>query len=779
MVMSSYWGLIILAKCSKRWSVWNRPFPRLALRIPAGRRLFFLVAISVIVLTVLAGSLAAVSGGSSKKKTKQTKQTTAPKPKAAGGAGLIAIAQRQLTQGDFATAAQYAKEAAGKAPQLEDYAEYIREQAEYNLKNYSEIGKSAARVFDQKPASPLTGPAAALAVKADLGNDQPKQALDLIRKYYPHISQPQADFLLAQCFRATGDLPQAVEYFQRVYYNYPKAKEAEDASQALSDLKNKLGDAYPPPAATAMLARAKRLLDTKSYAAARSELEAALPSLRGAQLDLARVRIGATRLLDKDPKGALDYLKALHVEDPEADAERLSYIIRSARKLDRTADVRPYLDQLAQQHPDSLWRLDALIVIANQANTDNEPGTFLPLYQACAAGFPTDPRSAWCHWRLAFTAYWQNKPDAFDLLREQVQRYPDSEDANAALYYLGRFSESRGDTAAARAYFSEMARLFPNTYYAVIGRERLKDAKIAASAPDPAVMEFIQSIPFPVRVTSPSFVPDKDTQKRLERAKLLETADLLDWAESELKFGAHNDGEQPQIYAYELAKLAAAQSEPDQAVRYIKAFAPGYLSYSSSAVPLDFWHLAFPMPYRAAMERDSRENELDPFLVAALIRQESEFNARVISYANAYGLMQVMPATGRELARRLKIKSFRTSELLTPDRNMQLGTYYFRSLLNQLNGEAVFALAAYNAGKSRVDQWRQRGTFHEPSEFIETIPFDQTRTYVQVVLRNADVYRRFYAGTQADPTPQKETQSKPAAPAKKTTTPTKKTTHQG
>ena len=445
------------------------------------------------------------------------------------------------------------------------------------------------------------------------------------------------------------------------------------------------------------------------------------------------------------------------MEDPEADAERLSYIIRSARKLDRTADVRPYLDQLAQQHPDSLWRLDALIVVANQANTDNEPATFLPLYQACAAGFPTDPRSAWCHWRLAFTAYWQNKPDAFDLLREQVQRYPDSEDANAALYYLGRFSESRGDTAAARAYFSEMARLFPNTYYAVIGRERLKDAKIAASAPDPAVMEFIQSIPFPVRVTSPSFVPDKDTQKRLERAKLLETADLLDWAESELKFGAHNDGEQPQIYAYELAKLAAAQSEPDQAVRYIKAFAPGYLSYSSSAVPLDFWHLAFPMPYRAAMERDSRENELDPFLVAALIRQESEFNARVISYANAYGLMQVMPATGRELARRLKIKSFRTSDLLTPDRNMQLGTYYFRSLLNQLNGEAVFALAAYNAGKSRVDQWRQRGTFHEPSEFIETIPFDQTRTYVQVVLRNADVYRRFYAGTQADPTPQKET----------------------
>jgi soluble lytic murein transglycosylase len=714
----------------------------------------------------LSASTATASTSSSKKKTKKTKKTTAPKAKAVGGTGLIVAAQRELTQGNYATASEYAKQAASKVPQLEDYAEYIREQAEYNLKNYPEIGKAAARVFDQKPASPLTGPAAALAVKADLGNDQPKQALELIRKYYARITQPQADFLLAQCFRANGDFAQAVEYFQRVYYGYPQAKEAEDASQALADLKLKLGDAYPPPSANAMLARAKKLLDAKSYAAARTDLEAALPKLAGAQLDLARVRIGATRLLDKDPKSALEYLKSLHVDDLDADAERLSYIIRSVRKLDRTADVRPYLDQLAEKHPDSAWRLDALVFVANQANVDGDPATYLPLYQACAAGFPDDPRSAWCHWRLAFTAYSQNKVDAFDLLREQVQRYPDSVDANAALYYLGRFSETRGADAEARAYFSELVRLFPNTYYAVIGNQRLKETKVASAAADPSVLEFIKGIQFPVRVAPVSFVPDKDTQRRLDRAKLLETFALNDWAESELKFGARDDGEQTHIYAYELAKLASSQSEYDQAVRYIKAFAPGYLSYPVSSAPLDFWHLAFPLPYRASLDRDSRENNLDPFLVGALIRQESEFNPKVISYAHAYGLMQVEPATGRELARRLKIKGFRTNDLLTPDRNMQLGTYYFRSLLNQLNGEVELALAAYNAGKSRVDQWRQRGTFREPSEFIETIPIDQTRTYVQVVLRNADVYRRFYAGTQAS-APENEA-PKPKTAAKKT-----------
>ena len=761
MVTSSCWGPTILGKCSEVLLGACRIFAVAATSVRARVRPAFGALLCSLLLLSASAPVPASTAASSKKKTKKT---TAPKAKAVGGTGLIAAAQRELTQGNYATASEYAKQAASKVPQLEDYAEYIREQAEYNLKNYPEIGKAAARVFDQKPASPLTGPAAALAVKADLGNDQPKQALDLIRKHYARITQPQADLLLAQCFRANGDFAQAVEYFQRVYYGYPQAKEAEDASQALADLKLKLGDAYPAPAATAMLARAKKLLDAKNYAAARADLEAALPKLAGAQLDLARVRIGTTRLLDKDPKAALEYLKGLHVDDPDADAERLSYIVRSVRKLDRTADVRQYLDQLAQKHPDSAWRLDALTFVANQANVDGDPATYLPLYQACAAGFPDDPRSAWCHWRLAFTAYSQNKVDAFDLLREQVQRYPDAVDANAALYYLGRFAETRGDDAAARAYFSELVRLFPNTYYGVIGRERLKETKVASAAADPVVLEFIRGIQFPVRVVPVSFVPDKDTQRRLDRAKLLETFALNDWAESELKFGAREEGEQTHIYAYELAKLASSQNEYDQAVRYIKAYAPGYLSYPVSSAPLDFWHLAFPLPYRTTLDRDSRENNLDPFLVGALIRQESEFNPKVISYAHAYGLMQVEPSTGRELARRLKIKGFRTTDLLAPDRNMQLGTYYFRSLLNQLNGEVELALAAYNAGKSRVDQWRQRGAFREPSEFIETIPFDQTRTYVQVVLRNADVYRRFYAGMQGTtPTEKEAPKSKAAA----------------
>ncbi len=122
------------------------------------------------------------------------------------------------------------------------------------LRDYAEVAKAATRVFDQVPVSPFVGPAAALAVRADLDSSSPKQALDLVKKYHDRIPQPMADLLLARSFEATGDLAQAAEYFQRVYYGYPAAvNEVTDAANALVDLKQRLGDAYPPPRPAAML----------------------------------------------------------------------------------------------------------------------------------------------------------------------------------------------------------------------------------------------------------------------------------------------------------------------------------------------------------------------------------------------------------------------------------------------------------------------------------------------------------------------------------------------
>ena len=161
-------------------------------------------------------------------------------------------------------------------------------------------------------------------------------------------------------------------------------------------------------------------------------------------------------------------------------------------------------------------------------------------------------------------------------------------------------------------------------------------------------------------------------------------------------------------------------------------------------VPDKFWKLAFPLPFRSSLEANSKLRDLDPYMVAALIRQESEFNPLALSRAKAYGLTQVMPATGRELSRKLGVARFTAQMLFDPEINLKLGTYYLRMMLNQLDGKWETTLAAYNAGKSRVDYWLTYAAFEEPAEFIESIPFTETRDYVQIVIRNADVYRRLY-----------------------------------
>jgi soluble lytic murein transglycosylase len=703
------------------------------------------VALLLFATLVPATLFATASTRSSKRKP--VTESTPPKAKAAGAAVLLALAQKQLDHNNLATAAEYAIRAAKEAPELDDYANYVRAEAQSRARNSSEVSKAVARVLEHNPVSPLTGPAAAIAVQSDLDTDNPKEALDLLRKFYVRIPQPQGDFLLARAFQATGDLPQSAEYFQRVYYGYPKSSDAADAQNFLNDLKTKLGENYPPPMAAAMLGRAMKLIQAGDYSGARNELNSVIPQLGGMQREIASVRLGEIFFFERDYPRAKSYLESLQLSQGEADAERLDYLTRSALKVDQNAPIDAYLNTLAQKYSQSSYRLDLLLTIGNQALVDNDTNRSMQVFSACAASFPFDSGAAWCHWRVAFEHYRKRDPGTFDQLREFLFRFPGSNEANASLYFLGRLSEEHNDFAAARAYFDAILDHYPNTYYAVEARIRLREPRIHEAEPLLSVLEFLKSVEWRPRPQSPTFVPDRNAQKRLARARLLHLAVLDDWAELELRFAATNDGGQPYVYAYELAKIASERGATDQSIRYIKSVAPSYLLLGIDDAPLSFWHFAFPLPYRAQLYAYSRQNQLSPYLVAALIRQESEFNPTVISHAHAYGLMQVLPTTGRQLARQLRIRRFSSRDLLLPTRNLQMGTLYFRTLLDMLSDHEAEALAAFNAGKSRVDRWSSWGPFSEPAEFIETIPFIETRNYVQIVLRNADVYRRLYEGS--------------------------------
>ena len=158
----------------------------------------------------------------------------------------------------------------------------------------------------------------------------------------------------------------------------------------------------------------------------------------------------------------------------------------------------------------------------------------------------------------------------------------------------------------------------------------------------------------------------------------------------------------------------------------------------------EYWDdidLRFPLVFRQEFERYARQQNLPLPLLFALARQESAFRPRVVSPAGARGLMQLMPATAKEVARKHKIPYRSRGQLFDPNLNIHLGSQYYRDVLKRFGGNRILATAAYNAGPHRVSRWLKKSAQTLPFDaWVETIPFKETRQYVQNVLAFAVIY---------------------------------------
>jgi hypothetical protein len=216
-------------------------------------------------------------------------------------------------------------------------------------------------------------------------------------------------------------------------------------------------------------------------------------------------------------------------------------------------------------------------------------------------------------------------------------------------------------------------------------------------------------------------------------------------AVDELEFGARQNTEQTTLLAMELSR---SMPTPYLALRVMKKFSGDYLSLPFDKASRSFWEMLFPLPYESTLTASADRRDLDPYAVAGLIRQESEFNPGARSPV-AFGLMQLIPSTGRLMGRREGIRVSSSRMLLEPSLNIRLGTRYLQGQLSQWDGDWVKTLAAYNAGPSRVKRWVEQYGYQDPAEFVENIPFSETRDYVQAVLRNGQVYRELYGKQKA------------------------------
>ncbi len=231
-----------------------------------------------------------------------------------------------------------------------------------------------------------------------------------------------------------------------------------------------------------------------------------------------------------------------------------------------------------------------------------------------------------------------------------------------------------------------------------------------------------------------------ENEPHLIKARLLANAALNEYIGPEIQASA-TAGEWG---ALGQAEIYVSYGEHTRALQSMKRSGISFFALPMDQVPEIYWRLLFPQPYWSALVGYSQANGLDPYLVASLIRQESEFNPGAVSRANAYGLMQLLPSVGKSMAKRQKMKGFKTADLLNPTLNLQLGTVNLRQVLDRFGGQQEYALAAYNAGDVPVRQWMSSGDYKDIPEFVESIPYTETREYVQAILRNRQMYSALY-----------------------------------
>jgi soluble lytic murein transglycosylase len=233
-------------------------------------------------------------------------------------------------------------------------------------------------------------------------------------------------------------------------------------------------------------------------------------------------------------------------------------------------------------------------------------------------------------------------------------------------------------------------------------------------------------------------LPENDVH--LIKARLLANAALNEYIAPEIQASPTS----AQWGTLAQAEIYNSFGEYWRALQAMKHSGVSFFSLPLNTVPMAYWHLLFPQPYWTEIMANAGKNGLDPYLVASLIRQESEFNPGAVSHANAYGLMQLLPSVGKANAKKVGLKGFTTGELLNPPLNIELGTENLKQVLGRYGGQVEYALASYNAGDTPVREWIAASDYKDIPEWVESIPYTETRDYVQAILRNREMYRAIY-----------------------------------
>jgi soluble lytic murein transglycosylase len=569
---------------------------------------------------------------------------------------------------------------------------------------------------------------------AEIGH--PGDAIDALDGYPATVNKPWLLIVRARAYESQRKLANAAKDYQLLYHKFPLSDEAKEAGTALSHLTRQLHNEFPYATAELQNERAQAFYDAHKWKEARTEYDKlasmlkdpANPTRQRAQLRAAECR--------QHPKAAPYLFVNLKTTDPEVDAERLYVLSQIYRSEKHENEMLTYIEKVAEKYPQSRWAEESLMAAGNYYWVLLDRTNASHYYERVLENYPGGKNAYNAEWRIAWVAYLERQPYADDKMSVFLRKYPVSAGAVNALYWLGRNAERTGNPAHARAYFHKAVDRFPTSYFADAAQAHLE--KLGPGEEDaPTFLGQIPDAP-PLRAFDEPIAAN--VLDRWNRAQALRTIAFDSSAELELK-AAYAATASPR-FLVEAAQAAFDQGHFATGMNYGRQAVPNFDARKFNDVPPNVWKVLFPLPYEAQLRRAAERNGFDPMFAAGLIRQESTFQADAVSHANAIGLMQILPKEGRRLARERKVRYTRAT-LFDPSMNIELGMLYI-SELTRSSGAPEYAAAAYNAGEDRLALWRVERNYDEVPEFVESIPFTETREYVQIVVRNANMYRRLY-----------------------------------
>ena len=651
----------------------------------------------------------------------------------AASAADLAIAHAYSLDHHYGDAESAFRAAAGVGDALADYADYLGAQAAISAGRPGDAISVLENFEDKHPDSLFVPQAPILLANAYLAGNDPNNALRVLQSLASRSTGRHLDIrvALAKAYQASGNTGAASSLYRAIYLDKPLSGDAAIAKAQLAALNVPLTPGERKEHADAMF-NAKQYADAAAEYRALQQNEATL-----SQADRNALKIYAAVCDLRLRRITRSDVNNLPLTSDDTAALKMYLQSELARSDGNSAKHDALVEQMSQQFPNSRWLEEALYSGGNMYLIKRDRTHAIADYIELVARFPRSVYAPSAHWRTAWLKYQlRHNADSARMFDDQITKYPGGQEIPGALYWRGRLYEDvEGNFGQAINYYKAVNTAYVNSYYAMLARQRLAVLGNREAVEPSPILASVRPVKDPHLVDE---LPEDDPH--LIKARLLANAALNEYIRPEIQLSPTSG----QWGALAEAEIYQSFGENAHALQAMKRSNVPFFSLPVADVPTVYWQLVFPRPYWQELAADSQSTGLDPYLVASLIRQESEFNPAAVSRASACGLMQLLPYVAKSLAKKSGEKHFDTNELFDPLENLRLGTIYLRQNVDRYGGQIEYALAAYNAGDTPVRQWIASGDYKDIPEWVESIPYSETRDYVQAILRNSEIYRTVY-----------------------------------